>query len=155
VHPVLSYEQFQELEDWYAEDVRQLNDGDGDMPVPATVRVLAAAVKMSIAFARVHLRESVTQSDIERAKKLCKKLIKQHWDGEKFDATKNHSSQHTRRPAVYNLIAELEGQYDEGVPESHVVDTADGDTGSVLNDIEKLKQQGELYTPQKGHLRTT
>jgi len=25
----------------------------------------------------------------------------------------------------------------------------------VMNDIDKLKQKGELYTPQKGHLRTT
>jgi replicative DNA helicase Mcm len=155
VHPVLSYQQFHELEDWYAEDVRQLNDGDADMPVPATVRVLAAAVKMSIAFARVHLRETVTEPDIDRAKKLSKKLIKQHWDGEKFDATKNHKSQNSRRPAVYNLIAELEDQYEEGVPEEHVVDTADGDTASVMNDIDQLKQKGELYTPQKGHLRTT
>ncbi|MFB6198938.1 MAG: hypothetical protein ABEI52_11840, partial [Halobacteriaceae archaeon] len=71
VNPLLRYEQFEALKEWYADDVRQLNqsfasDGEGeDMPVPATVRVLGAAVKMSIAFARVHLRDEVQEQDIE------------------------------------------------------------------------------------------
>lgn len=95
-NPILQYEQFEELEDWYANEVRQLNNsfasdsGDGsDMPVPATVRVLGAAVKMSIAFARVHLRDEVAPEDIKRAKKLGKRLVKQNWDGEQFNAAKN------------------------------------------------------------------
>jgi len=98
VNPILEYEQFADLEEWYATEVRQLNkdfadDGEGeDMPVPATVRVLGAAVKMSIAFARVHLREEVIEDDVDRAKKLAKRLVKQNWDGEKFNAAKNQES---------------------------------------------------------------
>jgi len=63
VAPILEFEQFKELKDWYADEARQLNksfatEGEGeDMAVPTNVRVLGAAVKMSIAFARVHLRE--------------------------------------------------------------------------------------------------
>jgi replicative DNA helicase Mcm len=95
VNPILQYEQFEELKDWYADDVRQLNksfagDGEGEnMPVPATVRVLGAAVKMSIAFARVHLRDEVKEEDVERAKKLGKRLVKQNWNGERFDPPEN------------------------------------------------------------------
>lgn len=97
VTPTLSYEQFETLKTWYAEEVRQLNktfatEGEGqDMPVPASVRELAAAVKMSIAFARVNLRDEVAAEDVERAKKLGKQLVKQNWDGEKFDSSKNAS----------------------------------------------------------------
>lgn len=97
-NPILTFDQFEELKRWYAEDVRQLNNsfatnGEGeDMPVPATVRQLGAAVKMSIAFARVHLRDEVQEQDIERAKKLGKRLIKQNWNGERFDAAKESGS---------------------------------------------------------------
>jgi replicative DNA helicase Mcm len=95
VNPILSYEQFQELEDWYADEVRQLNSvfadaGDGeDMPVPVTVRVLGAVTKMSIAYARANLEEYVQPEHIERAKRLGKRLVKQNWDGEKFSVTTN------------------------------------------------------------------
>lgn len=95
VNPTLSYAQFEELEEWYAEEVRQLNhtrgnNGEGeDMPVPATVRVLAATVKMSLAFARARLQDEVRPQQIDRAKTLGKKLVKQNWDGENFNANKN------------------------------------------------------------------
>jgi replicative DNA helicase Mcm len=98
VTPTLSFKQFETLKEWYAGEVRQLNetfagDGEGgDMPVPATVRELAAAVKMAIAFARANLRDEVAAEDVERAKSLGKKLVKQNWDGEQFSAVKNHGS---------------------------------------------------------------
>jgi replicative DNA helicase Mcm len=90
VNPVLEYEQFEELTEWYATEIREMNESisndseAGDMPVPATVRDLAAATKMAIAFARCHLREQVAPEDIERAKKLGKRLVGQRWDGDKF-----------------------------------------------------------------------
>ena len=97
VNPIFRYEQYQELEDWYAKEVRQLNkdfasNGDGeDMPVPATVRVLGAVTKMAIAFARARLKDEVGEQQVERAKKLGKKLVKQNWNGESFDAVKDTS----------------------------------------------------------------
>lgn len=112
VHPVLSYEQFKTLEEWYATEVRQLNEkyassGDGeDMPIPATVRDLGATVKMAIAFARCRLQDEVKEPQVERAKALGKKLVKQHWDGESFDVTKNVNTdtQNGRVKAVKDAI---------------------------------------------------
>jgi replicative DNA helicase Mcm len=112
VNPLLRYEQFEELKDWYAEEVRQLNNNlseedTEDMPVPATVRVLGAAVKMSIAFARVRLQEEVGEQQVKRAKRLTKKLVKQNWDGEKFNAAKESDSQQER---VDRILTQCGGQ---------------------------------------------
>lgn len=158
VNPIISYEQFKELEDWYAEEVRQLNhdtDAREDMPVPATVRKLAAAVKMSLAFARVHLREEVAPSDIERAKKLSKRLIKNNWDGEKFDAAK-HSRQSWAEQDRVNWIKQQ--TRDEPVGQNELIDRAAKkgmNTTKVKNDIENLKDAGELYQPTTGKVKAT
>ena len=158
VNPIITYEQFEELEEWYAEEVRQLNhdsDAQDDMPVPATVRKLASAVKMSLAFARVHLREEVTDADIQRAKKLGKKLVANNWDGEKFNANKHHSpswSQHDRREWIREQTA------DEPVGQNELVSRANKkgmQGGKVKNDIAKLKEKGELYEPSTGEVKAT
>lgn len=157
VNPLLSYEQFQELEEWYAEEVRQLNhefadNGEAeDMPVPATVRVLSAAVKMSLAFARVHLRDEVAQADVERAKSLGKRLVKNNWDGERFDAMRESGgeSQTSRKRAVMNAIDRLdEPGWDE------ITEAVDGDPSQIEHEIEKLKQNGKILEPKRGVLRT-
>jgi len=115
VNPILQYEQFETLKEWYAEEVRQLNNTFGDdggagndMPVPATVRELGAAVKMSIAFARCHLRDEVADADVERAMKLGKRLVKQNWNGESFDAAKHAGGSKDRfeqlKPEIVNTL---------------------------------------------------
>lgn len=147
VNPILHYEQFEELKEWYAEEVRQLNrthgqeDTEGeDMPVPATVRVLGAAVKMSIAFARVRLQDEVTKQNVERAKKLGKRLVKQNWDGEKFDASKNvrDKSQQERRDKIVEVLK------DGPMTPSQVVDEVREDHNTVRNDLKKDHRVNEL-----------
>jgi replicative DNA helicase Mcm len=159
VNPLLSYEQFQELEEWYASEVRQLNttfaddSGEGkDMPVPATVRVLGAAVKMSIAFARCKLQEEVKPPQIERAKKLGKRLVKQNWNGETFDAAKNMKStkpesQQERVDAIKSCIRGDAKSVEEIVSETGI------SKGSVEHRLEKLKQEGEVMSPEMGEYR--
>lgn len=162
VNPLLSYEQFSDLEDWYAEDVRQLNktfatEGEGeDMPVPATVRVLGAAVKMSIAFARVHLRDEVKDTDIERAKKLGKRLVKQNWNGERFDATKESAgakSQDERIQHIKNVISSLEGK--EAAPIAEIIEQSKLTESKTKKTIDKLSHKGEVYEPKTDSYRMT
>lgn len=158
VNPILRYEQFQELEEWYAEEVRQLNkefaeSGEAlDMPVPATVRVLGAAVKMSIAFSRARLLEEVDSQAVERAKKLGKRLVKQNWTGEGFDASKNQvgkNTQNSKRKGVYAVIDE-HGPID--------VSSVAGELGLEESEAEhhimKLKDKGEVMEPSMGEYRT-
>lgn len=157
VNPTLSYDQFKELEEWYAEDVRQLNrkfasEGDGeDMPVPATVRVLGAAVKMSIAFSRARLLDEVDGQAIERAKKLGKRLVKQNWNGESFDATKDQSpdTQKGKRQGVYAVIDEHGPISPDDIAEELEIDPQE-----VEHHVMKLKQQGAVMEPSNGVYRS-
>ena len=168
VQPLLKYEQFEELLDWYANDVRQLNKdfattGDGEnMPVPATVRVLGAAVKMSIAFARARLQDEVQEQQIERAKKLGKRLVKQNWNGEQFDATKHTSktepdTQKERMDHVIDLMRKLERENGDGpgTPYEKVTERARIEQREVDKAIENLMQKGEIYEPKTDHYATT
>ena len=147
VNPILHYEQFEELKEWYAEEVRQLNSSQGeadteaeDMPVSATVRVLAAAVKMSIAFARVRLQDEVKQENVQRAKKLGKRLVKQNWDGEKFDASKNvrSNSQQERRDKIVEVLQ------DGPMTPSEVADEMREDHNKIKNDLKGDPRINEL-----------
>jgi len=157
INPVLSYDQFKKIEDWYAEEVRQLNndfaeDGQAeDMPVPVTVRVLGAVTKMAIAFARASLREEVTERDVTRAKKLGKRLVKQNWDGEKFSVTKNtRTDRKETHQAIYAYLQEN--------PASSIDEIAEGidkPPRHVENDVEKLYQRGEIMEPKTGEYRLT
>jgi replicative DNA helicase Mcm len=157
VDPLLTYERYQELEDWYADEVRKLNKnfaeaGDAeDMPVPATVRELAATVKMAIAFARIRLQDEVQGSQIERAKKLGKRLIKQNWNGEEFDATKNVGSQSqlSRKDRLKKLVREHDGD----MAHEDLVEQMNADESQVEHDIEQLKHNGILIEPKQGTYR--
>ena len=87
--PLISMPQVEAIQEWYASEVRQLNrkfsdnEGEGaDMPVPATARVVEGAIRFSVAFARCHLRETVSDQDVDRAMSLMKALIGQTFDGE-------------------------------------------------------------------------
>jgi len=155
INPILEYEQFEELVEWYAEEVRRLNLHEGDdtenMPVPATIREVAATVKMAIAFARVRLREEVTQDDIKRAKRLGKSLIKQNWDGEQFNAARHvETDQKSRVETIYDRIAES-----DGIELEELVESVRYRESSVESTVEKLLDKGEIYEPEMNTFRTT
>ena len=91
IFPQLQDNHIDIIRDWYAEEVRKLNaafdDNQGtgaDMPVPASPRVIHWVSRFASAFARCHLRDTVTDNDVERAIALAKRLISQRWTGDKF-----------------------------------------------------------------------
>lgn len=158
VNPILRYEQFEELEEWYAEEVRQLNkdfaeEGEAlDMPVPATVRVLGAAVKMSIAFARARLLDEVDSQAVERAKKLGKRLVKQNWNGESFDAAKDQQgpeSQKGKRQGVYAVVDEH-----GPIAADEIAAELGLEEQEVEHHITKLSEQGAVMEPEYGVYRS-
>jgi len=150
VTPTLHYEQFNDLETWYAEEVRQLNsDSDGGQVVPATARELAAAVRMAVAFARCELVETVCERHIDRAKHLGRKLVGQNWDGEQFDAavTRGATTQRERIDTIKQAIEQ------GATTPAEVAEQTGIGTEQARHDIDQLKQKGELYEPQNGELR--
>lgn len=115
IHPRPTRDQIQDIKDWYATEVRQLNkdfarnEGDGaDMPVPVSARVVANTIRFSVAFARVNLRERVAGEDIDRAKGLSKALVGQNFDGEKFVPEEARNSSDKWGQLEPKLIDELE-----------------------------------------------
>jgi len=156
VQPTATKAQLIGIRDWYAEEIRQLNEefGDGsataDMPVPATARVVENTYRFAAAFARLHLRDEIAAEDVERAKDLVKQLVSQNWDGDGFTPPQVQQSQQGGIKAVYNVI--------DNNPHSEfetVVQKSGVESRKAEHYIEKLKRQGDVYEPATGEYVTT
>ena len=163
VHPILSRDHFERITEWYADEVRQLNNDYGeadDMPVPANARSVMATIRFSVAFARVHLRDKVTDDDVERAMRLSKALIGQNFDGDKFVAAESQRTPRTqdeRVQSIRDLIDELDEG--DGAPVDELLTAAqnryDMAPAKTEKEIQKLKDKGAVYEPQTEHYMTT
>jgi len=163
VHPILSRDHFERITEWYAEEVRQLNNDYGDasdMPVPANARSVMATIRFSVAFARVHLRDEVADADVERAMKLSKSLIGQNFDGDKFVAAESQrtpTTQDERVQSVRDLIDEFDDG--DGAPVEELLTAAqnryDMAPAKTEKELQKLLDKGAAYEPQTDHFMTT
>jgi replicative DNA helicase Mcm len=149
------------LLDFYQE-VRSLNDDDENSPVSATPRKLEAGIRLAAAFARLRLAEEISMADAEMAISLTRSLIGQTFDPDAgmFDADRTteatEKSQRDRIKSIQNLIAELQDEYDDGAPLEEVLDESEANgmgRSKAKHEIEKLKQQGDAYAPEKDTLR--
>ena len=163
VHPILSRDHFERITEWYADEVRQLNNDYGDaddMPVPANARSVMATIRFSVAFARVHLREKVADEDVERAMRLSKALIGQNFDGDKFVAAESQKTPRTQDERVQS-VRDLIDEFDEGngAPVEDVLTAAqnryDMAPAKTEKEIQKLLDKGAAYEPQTDHYMTT
>jgi replicative DNA helicase Mcm len=151
------------IQDFYV-DLRSKGTGE-DSPVPVTARKLEAIVRLAEASARVRLSDTVEPEDAERALDIVETTLKEiGMDPEtgQYDAdvieTGQSKTQRDRIRSIKELIADVESEYDEGAPIEEVLDRAeeiDMDRSKAEHEIEKLKQQGEVYEPSTEHLRTT
>jgi len=167
VFPTPTPEVKDRLREFYVE-VRDLNDGHGgddvDAAVPATPRTLEAGIRTSIAVARVHLSETIELEHAERAIELTEEVVGLSFDPDsgEYDAeivgSGTPKSQRDRIKSVYAIIEDIEVEYDDGAPIETVLDRAEEegvDRDKAEHEIEKLKQQGELYEPRNRHVRTS
>ena len=166
VHPILTRDHFERITEWYADEVRQLNndfanDGtEGDMPVPANARSVMATIRFSVAFARVHLRDEVADADVTRAMELSKALIGQNFDGDKFVAAESQrtpTTQAERVESVRNLIDEFDDG--DGASADDLITAAqdryDMAPAKTEQELQKLKDKGAVYEPTGDHYMTT
>jgi len=161
-NPIFKKELVDDIQEWYAREVRQLNNsfaekGQGEnMPVPATARVVMWVIRFSMAFARCRLRDEVTQDDVDRAMKLAKRLVSQNWDGEKFDPGQVESdtkpkSQKDRKERIYGVLSET-----EGMTPAEVAAQVSGVSETVASEeLELLAKKGEALRPETGVYRKT
>ena len=164
VAPKLSRSHVDTIRDWYADEIRTLNEqfdnGDqgGDMPVPASARSVMDTIRFAVAFARVHLRDEVADADVERAMELTETLVGQTFDGStgQFQSERTKGgSQDDRINTVKKVIRDLEGA--DGADLDDIISEAQ-DRGNLPptkteDYISQLKTQGEAYEPQENKLR--
>jgi replicative DNA helicase Mcm len=155
VYPTARKDQLEAIKEWYADEVRQLNNDfagngeGGDMPVPVTARVVENCYRFAAAFARLHLRDEIADVDVERAKDLAKRLISQNWqDGEFVPPEVQEGTQNGKIRAVFNVVDNA----DEPLSAEQIEQRSGVD--SAPHYIDKLKQEGELMEPQTGRYRS-
>jgi replicative DNA helicase Mcm len=162
VFPTMTEEAKTVIEDFYV-DLRSKGLDEGSA-VPVTARKLEALVRLSEASARMRLGDHVEKRDAEKAVDIVMSSLKDVGvDPEtgEFDAdiveTGTSKSQRDRIKNIKALISEIQEEYEEGAPIEEVLDRAEEmgtERSTAEHEIEKLRQKGEVYEPQGGHLRS-
>lgn len=154
VQPLITGEQIEEIEEWYATEIRPINKKIGDdeseeePPVPVGPRVVENTIRTAVAFARVNLREEVIDEDLSRSKDLMKTLAGQTFgeDGymENWRARESGSqSQLSRRDRIKKVIRE-----NNGLGFEEVLSEVNCGRDKLESEITKLKQDGVLMEPK-------
>lgn len=169
VFPRLTPESKEVLQDFYIE-VRNANDGhdnkEGEEPIPATMRSLEAGIRLSMAFARVNLSETIDAKHAETAVELSKQVIGLNFDPDSgyLDASKMDAgttqSREERHDAIISTLNEMcrddEYKDEKGVPREDLKEALEAErvsTDKFERDIERLSNQRRVYSPDGKSLR--
>jgi len=163
VFPTLTPEVKDILKEFYVE-LRNLNDGyedDGTTTVPAGMRTLEAGIRLSIAFARLRLSDTVEPQDAERAKNLTRNVVGLNYDADanEFNADKQRgagkpTSQKERRESVKAIVGDADGPL--SMQSIRARADEDGiDPDKAESDVDHWMHKGEMYEPQTNHYNTT
>jgi replicative DNA helicase Mcm len=160
--PTLTDEAKETLEEFYVE-VRSHGEEE-DAPVPVSIRQLEALVRLAEASARVRLSDEVTTEDANRATELVSGALGDLGidpEAGDFDAdvveTGTSKTRRERIESVVDIVENIENEFEDGAPIKEVVSHAEEQGLSadhVKNQIEQLRDQGELYEPNPDHLRS-
>lgn len=163
VHPQLTNGAIEVLQEFYV-GMRGSAEDD-DSPVPITARQLEALVRLSEANCKIRLGKEVTSEDAKRAIRLQQECMKQvGLDPEtgKVDIDKvegrTPKSERDKARVLLDVIKELSDEYGGRVPVSILTDEM-SERYNVSEDkveqiINKLKQQGLVFEPSAGYLKT-
>ncbi|MEN4006644.1 MAG: LAGLIDADG family homing endonuclease [Methanobacteriaceae archaeon] len=162
-HPKLTQGAIEVLQEFYV-GMRGSAEDD-DSPVPITARQLEALVRLSEANCKIRLGKEVTAEDAKRAIRLQQECMKQvGLDPEtgKVDIDKvegrTPKSERDKALVLIDIVKELSDEYGGRVPVSILTDEMSDrynvSEDKVLELINKLKQQGLVFEPQTGYLKT-
>ncbi len=148
------------IQEFYAE----LRDrgSDEDAPVPITARDLDAAVRLAEASARMRLSDRVTQKDADRVLEIVRSCLEDLGVAPEVDPEMVETgTSKTHRELIQNLkalIEDIETEHELGAPIDIILERAQEmgmDPSKAEYEIEKLRDQGEVYEPTTDHIRTT
>jgi replicative DNA helicase Mcm len=162
VHPTITEDAAEELSDSFKR-LRLQNGQDDDVAVPVTHRKLEGIQRLAEASARVRLSQTVEMEDIDRARRLIGRSMRDVGfdpDSGQLDAdiveTGSTKSQQERMEWIRSFIAKEEGV--DAVHRDELVDAAE-DAGISENTLEfsvaKLKETGEIYEAGSNKYRTS
>lgn len=161
-YPTMTQEARDAIEEFYV-DLRA-EGADEDAPVPVTARQLEALVRLAEASARLRLSDTVEEEDADRVISIvrsCLQDIGVDPETGEFDAdvveTGQSKTQRDRVKDIISIVEEIEDEFENGAPIEEVLDTAEEhgtERSKAEHQIDQLKQQGELYEPNPGHLRS-
>lgn len=164
VHPRFdSEEPKQALQDFYI-SLRESSYDDEDAPIPVTARKLEAGIRLAEASARIRLSESITMEDVERAKLLVMSSLKDVGVDPETDemdvdvvATGSSKSQKERIKLLKTIVNEIASEHSGGAPLDEIYARAaeEGiERSKAEHTIENARDQGHMYEPTEGRLRT-
>jgi replicative DNA helicase Mcm len=162
-HPQLTQGAIEVLQEFYV-GMRGSAEDD-DSPVPITARQLEALVRLSEANCKIRLGKEVTAEDAKRAIRLqqeCMKQVGMDPETGKVDIDKvegrTPKSERDKARVLLDIIKELSDEYGGRVPVSiltgEMSDRYNVSEDKVMEIINKLKQQGLIFEPQAGYLKT-
>ena len=157
--PELTDDARAELKDWYL-SIRSMSDTD-EAKISINTRMFEGAIRLAEASARARLSETAETEDTDRAVKLVMSMLKELGiDPEVggFDVDiiggGRPASQRRRVKLIKNTIAELDGA--EPPTRGDILsELEDEDSDKIDNEIDRLKEKGEVFQPEDGRLRTT
>ena len=162
VFPTLTEESKSMLKEFYV-NVQDLND-DEDDPTPATPRRLEAGIRLSIAFARAELSDTVEPRHAERAIELSKHVVGHNFDPEtgKFDSARTGKgtpkSQKDRIERLKDAIQEC-STVEEPADIDEVIDVATTEynipPGTAEKELDNMYDKGICYKPKQGTVRVS
>ncbi|MCL7416436.1 MAG: AAA family ATPase, partial [Halalkalicoccus sp.] len=138
---------------------------DEDAPVPVTARKLEALVRLAEASARVRLSDTVEREDAERVIEIVRSCLQDigvdpetgEYDVDVIE-TGRSKTQRDRVKGIKEIIRELQEEYDgePGAPQEKVIERAAEagiEDSKAEHEIQKLRNKGELYSPNQDYLR--
>lgn len=160
-YPRMSEGAMQAIQDFYV-DLRSKGT-DEDAPVPVTARKLEALVRLSEASARVRLSDHVTEHDAERVIEIVRSCLQDigvdpetgQYDVDVVE-TGRSKTQRDRMKGLKGIIRELQDEYEEGAPIEEVLSQAEAagiERSKAEHEIQKLRDKGEIYSPNRDHFR--
>ena len=142
-------------------DLRQINEGNEDGPIPTTARMVEALIRLSEAAARIRLGDNITVADVNRAISILYDALETLGvdpESGEMDASRIETgvstSTHERRKAIMGIIEDCtedgEADYGEVKEEAMVL----MEPGEFEETLEELIRETEVMEPSgAGSLR--
>ncbi|MFA5953036.1 MAG: minichromosome maintenance protein MCM [Candidatus Pacearchaeota archaeon] len=162
ISPQLTDEAVKKIKEFYVNlRNKPMKEGIEMRTIPISARQLGALIRMAEASAKLRLSPKVEEKDAESSIKLMKYYLEQvGFDEETGEidldkiSGKMRSSQRNKIFIVRDAIFSLREEFGEYIPIEKVEEKLQGKLNSEEIDdaIEKLKQEGTIFTPKQGHV---